>query len=70
MSFLQINDSFRNCAEIRPYIPSQEESDYNERLKRDMRDDIRHGLDLLFKFKDELEKMHPGATEIIHMLCR
>lgn len=41
----------------------------NDRYSRDALGDLKHGLDLIFKLKSELDIMHPIAAEsLIRML--
>lgn len=36
-----------------------------ERYSRDALGDLKHGLDLIFKLKDEIDKLHPIASEVL-----
>lgn len=41
-----------------------------DRFERDALGDLKHGLDLIFELKKELDKMHPIASEtLIRMLA-
>lgn len=35
------------------------------RYERDALVDLKHGMDLIFEFKSELDKLHPIATETL-----
>jgi hypothetical protein len=56
---------------ILQYFPSAHKSGEEERLasddrlKRNPRDDLKIGLDLIFSIKDKLDKLHPLATEAL-----
>jgi hypothetical protein len=43
------------CAQVRP----------DERYERDALGDLKHGLDLVFALKAELDKLHPLASETL-----
>lgn len=46
------------------------ESQVDDRYSRDALGDLKHGLDLVFELKTQLDKMHPIAAEtLIRMLA-
>ena len=47
-----------------------EHKEYDERCKRDIQQDLKSGIDLLFDFKNLLSKLHPGASESIIRMVR
>lgn len=46
------------CAEIRP----------DDRYSRSMEDDMKSAIELLFKFKAGLDKLHPECTRLIEKM--
>jgi hypothetical protein len=57
MSILQYFPNHKLCDEERLCA--------DDRLKRNPRDDLKLGLDLIFGLKDRLDKLHPLATEAL-----
>lgn len=54
-----------------PCVSSNEEhKKYEARCKRDMQEDLKEGIDIIFEFKKSISKLHPGATESILRLIR
>lgn len=65
MSILHYNMEPR--MQISDCMPS--ESKIDDRYSRNALGDLKHGLDLVFELKSELDKMHPIAAEtLIRML--
>jgi hypothetical protein len=44
-------------------IPSENQAD--KRYERDALGDLKHGLDLIFELKAELDKLHPISSETL-----
>lgn len=40
----------------------------DNRWNRNMKDDMKTAIDLLWKFKEELEKLHPECTHVLERL--
>ncbi len=61
LSQLRVNPSHSiapQCAEIRP----------DDRWSRNMQDDMKEAIDLVFKFKAALDKLHPECLSIIERM--
>ena len=42
----------------------------NDKYNRDEKEDLKTGIDLLFKFKHELDKLHPKTLDYIDQLLQ
>lgn len=60
----------RDCAQVPMMSCTKEAKEYEERCKRDMQEDLKSAIDLVFDFKRELGKFHPGATETVLRMVR
>jgi hypothetical protein len=58
----------RDCAQV-SYM-NEQHKDYENRCKRDIQEDMKSAIDLVFDFKRELAKFHPGASECILRMIR
>ncbi|CAB4151187.1 hypothetical protein UFOVP685_18 [uncultured Caudovirales phage] len=45
--------------------PTSIQDGKNQRYERDALGDLKHGLDLIFELKAELDALHPMATETL-----
>lgn len=59
----------RDSAQAVPYM-NADHKEYEERCKRDIQQDLKSGIDLLFDFKKQLSKLHPGASESLIRMVR
>jgi hypothetical protein len=61
-----------NCRESSQEVPymNHMHKEYEERCKRDIQQDLKSGIDLLFDFKKQLSKLHPGASESLLRMVR
>lgn len=41
---------------------------YAEREKRDIESDVKKAVEMAFKFKKEMDVLHPIATQVVHRM--
>lgn len=54
--------------QIKDSIPRQCAPSVDNRWERNMQDDMKEAIDLTFKFKDALDKLHPECISIIERM--
>jgi hypothetical protein len=47
-----------------PQMPSN----YEERYKRNEKKDLKRAMDLFFKLKENLDKLHPACAQVVYNL--
>lgn len=48
----------------------KEESSTHSRFQRNEKEDLKTGIDLLYKFKEDLDKLHPQTIEVIEAMLQ
>lgn len=52
------------------YDKYDEECYGNSKWERDIHNDLKKGIDLMFDFKEELHELHPAAVELIAKILK
>lgn len=54
-----------NCFSRQPAESLNFDDHMSELYKRDLESDLKHGVEMIFEFKNKIEKFHPLARETI-----
>jgi hypothetical protein len=60
----------RDCAQVQMPNVSSDFKEYEKRTQRDIQEDLKSAIDLMFDFKKHLNKFHPGASEAVLRMFR